>query len=796
MRLCCKAKRSMFIIFALSVFINISPAKTQAQQLPLQSKTVASTFHDLASDLLNTPGISDSQIDQAMIFLFSASKLDPKSKYIYETILNAAPRLSAGKYDAEILQAFDRYVSSSSDLEVTRKAVLYLLSGLNSRQQRQKVLTKLLNTVGDRNPALNSQLSTQLGLLAAETADFSTARKYLYRAFRDDRYNYRAFSGLDQLLEDSRHAMPPAHKARHLLTQMIAKPFDLNSALGFARYAELISIAEPASRAYQYSAQLYSYNNPGYALPPSIYLPWVITCYNAPSRRADCLKILDEVRKTSAFDIVLEAIAGRAALKSPDKKIAARGARILDQAAMIAEEKLNASDGSSSDVTYLQLAWFYAVAYPDPDKALLWANKARLAGPDSSHAKALFSYAVLVNNNSVGISEDKIDLAGKFLTEDPDFPLYKTDQIAAIAMSSLHLSDNQKADAGETLNLGIDMSPLSLAAEKAKQMLKDNSLADKSVELAQRVSDSLEIEFGKDLVPVFVRPEDFISTKLILSDIEADFITPLEARLIIANKRTHPLVIFDRGLFKGNIRVDAKISGDLKAYIPELISKTVMPSAAIKGGHHASIPLKLMTGSLKGLLTTHPQASVEIEFTVYLDPVLSRSGALISSVKDAGKLKATVRRRRVKLSNRYLMDALADLSKGKPSSKVRASKLFAGLYFEQYSKTSPCPYRYETIERSLLTGAISSVVDDADFNVSVPAIASVLNLRPPVDYRLTKAVSKRLEDPYWPVRMAALYFLSNFQGENFKPVLDWKAARENNPDVRRLALELGGEGNK
>jgi hypothetical protein len=244
-------------------------------------------------------------------------------------------------------------------------------------------------------------------------------------------------------------------------------------------------------------------------------------------------------------------------------------------------------------------------------------------------------------------------------------------------------------------------------------------------------------------------------------------------------------------LFKGNVRVDARVSGDLSEQIDNLIVKTVRPSHEIKHGDALFIPLQLVTGKLKSIMESHPQAELNLEVTVYLDPRIDPNGQIQNfyGIKPA---KAILRLRKLDLNTQYLQQRLDALKKGHPGQKIKSVQLFAGLLAEQQSFTQiGTKYRFIYAEPELLSSAITRCLAEDDWVLKVQTIAALLKLK--LDYRLTDAVSAELHNRYWPVRLMAVFILAQNQGKDFLPVLNWTANNDSDPVVKDMAAALAAE---
>ncbi|HUW20946.1 MAG TPA: hypothetical protein VMW16_16720 [Sedimentisphaerales bacterium] len=772
-----------FCAFALALlcFCTCCHAQEPPDFEQLSSSSVGQVFYELAYELAASQDVTGPQLEQAIALLTSAIKLDVRAKYVLPEMIRLAARHPDHDYSELMRQLLATYVNESADLEVARKAVWYLLQRANSREEREKLIEEFLNSLGAKNSLLGSELAAELGLLKAEKADLKAAQSYFLYAYNRNEYNRLAFAKLVELVGKQ---IPPVAYVEHFRLALGQNPLDIEAALSLARYAEALQLYDVAADAYEYAANLSRFLNPSAALPASIYIPWAISCYNTQRNQYRCLQIASEQRQTGRFDLFLEAIAGRAAAKVGDKeqadqilKAAAEKARELLEETR-ADRRQAAADKYSRKVTAEQLAWFYCFASPDVNEALEWANKAYAKEPNSPTAAAILAYSLVMNGQT--------DWA-KLLVDN-----YQRTQIADLTLAQIYLAGQQKSPAVEALKSAIARDPGSLEAERAKEILarqEEHYLPpiDPSVLLT-----TLRNRFGQSIVPAFLRPAQIISVQLKLRGDKFSYGSKFDGMAAITNNSSEPLVISDDGLFKGNIRVDAAVSGDLEQNIQNLASVKIRPSSPVKPGQSFFVPLPLVTGRLRQMLFNYPQASLDIEFTVFIDPVITAEGKTINRLFDVEPAKAVVKRPGVELTGRYLQNRLDSLFKGQQGQKIRAAQLFIGLLMEQYAMAGREPlYKFthgDWMPDLLKSALVRSLADD-DWVVKVHTMAGMLSF--PLDYELTDVISKNLNDSNWPCRLMAVLVLARSQGGGFGKVVEWTAKYDTSEYVRQMAIALG-----
>ena len=750
-------------------------AQPPAEQL--FSPSVGQKFYEIAYEMANSNDLPAEEVKQAIIFLSSARNLDGRANYVLPEMIKLACRGPVGERAELVAYLLTSYVSETADLEVIRKAVSYVLEELNSREERENTIKEMLENLGGKNRVLDSELATLLGLLMVEKADLENAQFYLMQAYNSNKYNKLAFAKLAELAPEQ---VGPAMYLEYLRLGLRENPLDMETALAFAQYGERLLLYETAAKAYEYCADLFRFLYPSEVLPAYVYLPWAISSYNAQGSQNKCLQIASDLRQSGRFDLLLEAIAGKAAARLGDEHQA-------NQILGAAEEKALANaigDGQVENyqpqaANYEQLAWFYCFALPDANKALEWANKAYSTERNSANAAAILAYS-LVMNGQTNLAKTLIDN-------------YEQSQIAALTLAQIQLSKGQQNSAIEMLKSTVEADPGSLVAEHAKQIMAEQGLPYSAPIDPNIVLTLLKNSFGTAVVPTFVSPDKVISVQLNLSSSEFYYGGKLDGTVAITNNSAEPLIISDGGLFKGNIRVGAKISGDLDKEIPNLVSVKIRPALPVEPGRSILIPVRLVTGELRRILFSCPQASLDIEFTVYLDPVTTAEGKVTNNLPWVEPVKVVVKRPGVKLSRRSLQNRLSSLSKGREGQKIRSAELFTGLLMEQRAMANRAPlykFKYADWMPTVLKSALAKAITDNDWTVRVHTMAGMVSL--PLDYELMSALAENLNDTHWPARLMAVFLLAKSQGNNFRKVLDSTAKYDSNEYVRRMAVALGG----
>lgn len=757
----------MVIFLVVLALSSILPGETSSSS-ELSSGPEARTLYEIARGLYGESAFGPAEAEQAMVLLNAALSLDDRANYILTEVINIGWLYPEQNYTDAVYLALDRYVNATSDLEVSGKAVEYLLERLNSREEREELLTMLLRKFGSRNKYFASDLVTQLGLLTAEKPDIDAANFYLMQGYRANQFNNLAFA---KLLELTTEPVDNTIILFHLRNMMTVNPLDFETVFGFAQMAESLMLHSIAEAGYQYCADLFIYLNLGQPLPRSLYLPWLQSCYNMEGNQSHFQQVIEQVRRQTDFDILAEAIAAKSAVKISDTRQADNIFRRIDAEAHV----ISIADNAVARVeTFVELAWYYSFIKPDEQKALIWATKAYDIDSNSPGSASIFAYALKINGQ---------DSLAKPIVE----PLQGENQIAAITMALIVGTENAES-AVEILNSAIAANPASLEASYAKTLLaKYDSEYVPSIDTAELII-ALEDKFGSPVITEFVGVEKILSTRLNIRGAEFSYGKKIDVDLIITNTSSQPLFISDEGLFRGNIRIDGRITGGMEIDMPNLIFKKIRPSSIIKSGNAISVPLQIMASRLGKLLNNHPQADLQVELTAYLDPIVEANGKVFNSI-DVAPAKLSFKRKKIPLDSRYLRQRLDAIASGQYGQKVRSAKLFAGLLAEQQSMTETGPlYRLMYMEPARLKSALIRIMDENDWDIRLQTMAAMLPLK--LDYELIEAVAERLTDEKWPIRMMSVFMLAKSQ-QQFQSVVDWTAEHDENQLVRDMALALG-----
>jgi hypothetical protein len=753
------------------------PTSTNLFTMPpekLFSPSVSELFYEMAYEIAHRENITDAQAEQAIVLLNAAMELDTSAGFITADMLQIASRPGSERHLQTLYDTLIKYTDKNADLLVASNAARYLLNQLDSRRQREILLRRLVHDIGESNLSVSSEFATVLGLLYAEKADNTNAIMVLATAYNWNRYNQLAFEKLVELAPDQ---ISPILNLEYLRLKLRKNPLDLGAALALAQYAQKTQLYELAVGSYQYCADLFQFLYPDQDIPAAIYIDWMTSCYNAPQGQPKCLQLAEQFRgsselanaKQGRFDLQMEVLAAKTSAKTGDTETAGRILKTAEQRAI-------QSAGRSTD--YATLAWFYCFVQKNSEQAIDWANKAYAAEPNSPITAGLLACALVDNN--------QLDAAKPLLENFPQT------QFADFAKAKLLLAKGQKQSAVESLRAAIDKYPGSIAAEQALMLLAEQKTDYIPIYDTNVIMATVKRIVGEQIIPQFARPDRILSFQLNVRGNRFTYGSDFTGAISITNNWYEPLVIAENGLCRGRILIDADVTGDINQRFEKLVSTTTRPALPIEPGHSALVPLRLYSGPLKQLLLSHPQASLKIRFTAYLDPVVTAEGNMVSEIPGIMPATVEIERLRVEITPNYLQNRFNSLPQGKQGPKIKAAQLFAGLLMESRETANHGQsYKFASTDQMnlMLESALVQCLTDSDWVVRTHNIAAIAEL--PLDYELTSAVAQGLNDQHWPARMMAVWLLAQKQGYNFTKVLDHTAQYDNSEFVRNMAVAFG-----
>ena len=734
----------------------------------ISSGAISQVFTQLTDDLVHVESLGSSRFEQAILYALAALDLNINNRQAHQSLMSLAGRWPDRDYSSSVLTWLLNANHDYSDWQLFKASLTYVLDHTKVAYRKEQIVKQLLERVSTKNQFVRSELLVVLATLAYENNNELKAHEYFSSAYTLCKYNKTAFMRLVQLAPDQ---IPAQMYFEHLRYVVRENPLDLEAALAFAQYSERLELYGLAAGAYGYCADLHDYLHPSEELPTHIFLPWAISCYNSVPHIDQVRDIVFRIHRTHQFNIFLESILARTTL--------AQGLEAEAQAMFAAIER-RAEDivnAGGPEVQGKQMAWYYCFVHPDEGKALEWANQVYSEDPNSVAATSLLSYALIMN--------DQFEWA-------KPLAMKSDTQIAQISQAILALAEKQEEEAVVLLRKAIVRDPSSFVAEFAKKLLKEKGVLYKPQIQSNEILSSLAGQFGKFIVPQFEDPNDRLAVRFEIRRKNIDFGESISGIVSIVNRSNEPLLISDDSVIRGHIQINASVRGVIKQDIPSLVSERLFTRKLIAPGKSASVSVRLDRGKLKQILESHPQAVLDIDFTLFANaPQEDQAEVSPFAIKP---VSVSVHRPGAVITTRALNNQYSAIVMSDASSRVKTGKLFLGLLREQAvmaEQGALYHFRYADWMPGRLTSAFSSesgllLLDTyAEWESKTELMVNMLGMS--LDDKISTAVARHLRNPAWPTRMIALSVLNYSHGETFTDVLTWSKKYDTHPLVRRLA---------
>ena len=117
----------------------------------LFSPSVSQLFYEMAYEISHGENITNSQTEQAIVLLNAAMELDSSASFATADMLEIMSRPGPQRHLQMLYDALIKYTDKNADLLVAANAAKYLLNQLDSRQQRETLLRRMIQDIGESN---------------------------------------------------------------------------------------------------------------------------------------------------------------------------------------------------------------------------------------------------------------------------------------------------------------------------------------------------------------------------------------------------------------------------------------------------------------------------------------------------------------------------------------------------------------------------------------------------------------------------------------------------------------------
>jgi len=547
------------------------------------------------------------------------------------------------------------------DDSIVQAWIKYRLKGLNDRRTREYFLDITFPAVQDY-PEVQSDVITQLGVLAFEKGDTATSRSHFAQAIQLSLYNDDALARYLQLpleepvINDEEELTPEQVENREKMfaqqreqqlenrknqqallwrTRLRKNPYDLDVTMNLIDTLMVYGEHKLAQDYYNHAYKLLSIAAGDEGLEYELRLKHYSLLYRSGQYR-QCIQIAQAAVEKNPDDLLFNGLMAKAIQKLGVKDEADRIIKRITSPEFIDESQLSADQKL---VRLEALSWIFSFLWPDPGEALKYAREVIAMQEEVSRGQEVLAYAYVLNGEPGKAKE---------LLEGLDV----THPVVSLAWGKIYLEEDNPSSALESLQ-GVDDVQAGFLYEDIQSLINQiqpdpNVIEASGQELGNSQQQStVEMIFqsrfdDKDLL-IPSAPERYVGCFLKLRKDIYGYGDPILAQIYLNNKGDidlrlgpdsfldpHVLIVAEVSPVSGQVR-DVSSSGGAagQATVIVLSHRYLLQKRTLQPRRSSSVTEALNINELRRLLEDHPQQSYKIQFHAYLDPVVDAGGGAV-----------------------------------------------------------------------------------------------------------------------------------------------------------------------
>lgn len=699
-----------------------------------------------------------------LVWARAASRISPDLAEAYFGHYNLLELL--GRPD-EARQALDTYCTLAEDDEVHR--LILLGERFEQLQTAERRLEFCRRHLGQHTlPApLASELNRWLAQTYRGTGETDLARKHARQAVDLYPFNFTAW----ELLFDLQDALPgPVEHAKRRLAAIAANPSLTGETWALARLLDSLSLHDRAAVWYFGALAALARFDPDPAVANALLLDLARSYHDAGSFD-DALKFSQQVVQADPGFYDARLLLIETARRAGRREIVAEQIAVLRKQLAESEADVRQSRDAPGAA---RVAWFHVDCDPQPEKALAFAEIALSAAPDDRQVRRVHGLALLAARRP---AEARKALAP--LTAGAD-----ADQLAAWGLAKALLDLDERDAALTVLRDAEQLRRSGMAYERVVESLEQLGAAALPPPDRSRVLAVLD-EFDRDVLDFPVNPGRYLRLSAVMVNPTPRFAERWRCRFTLANQGTFPITIGPGQMVAGSLLVSADVHvpglDPIEGYLPLSLARRHVLNA----GEHVEVEQTLDVGPLARVAAMMPQRSLEVAFTVVLDPEQPQ-GRRKSRLGDELVVSARLHRQKVAYTPAVIRPLENAGRSGTPPRRIEALRTMAALLAERLAAMrGQFDYEPVRIDKKGLEAVLRQSLGDPDPMVRACALDSLVML--PLDEDRVQAAAPLLSDSHWLVRLVAVDTLAVRQGPVFRPVAERLAESDPDPLVRELA---------
>jgi len=756
---------------ALSIAAEISTRPTAADKLA--GEALLRSARDLITASADTPA----RAGRLVAIVRFAERLNPGSAEPYQMLADIyraqGDNLRAG-------DALEKYLTANRDDYARSIRWLDLkLANLDDADQRIAFLTSVIRD--ERYPPeIRSEASGLHGGILHRQGRIESARNAFNKALEYDEWNSLAHTGL-LALEDSPSVV---QGVRRLLGRLRNNPRAPDAAWELASLLNSRGCYEESLEIFDYAVELYSAT---VTKVPTLLTTQRLSAMLDAGRAQQAVDIYsslpEETRDSSDLQgLMVEALRS---LGQEEK------AKQLIQS-MAARYKILEAKGITDRSVQAELAWFYLVTNPDPQRAGVHARRCASETDDPVIQRIVGASELATGEVDEGIARLK--------------PLVTKDVYAAGILSEYCFSHGEGALAREAIERGCALTRGGPAFRKLLAVARANGVTIPPLKDAPEIRQILS-EFERGYMRMGRHPEEFLSVEMRPL---RDRIEPgerAEIEIVLMNKGELPVSLGEGGLVDAVMSLRVSVEGDAGASFGDAQLSVWAGPRYLRPGKKLTRKVSLDEDALVRFLFDRPLEEIRLNVTGMFDPV-ERGKELRSSIENVNPPPVTIVRRSLlgqfdrsrpenwaKAYELALGRIVRDMRRGDLETRLIAARkitsLLAHLESAKDGKVESPEQLASVMQKPVLLSLLRAVLDDSSPVVRSEALTGLQRVRlsPGVLMLLPQSIEDR--DALVRFRTAELIGVSGSSGSRI--VLE-HLSRDGDELVKTMAeLFLTGE---
>ncbi len=766
--------RIILVVTVCSVVTSFALGETSPTE-PQANSLAAESLRQSARTLAAAPARTPARAARLVAMIRMANRLEPQNA--------STNALLADVYEAQgkagpASQALQVCLSARPEDHATGvRWIVGRVASLNNASQRIAFLQSVVDQADAAN-ALRAEAAVRLGELFERRAATEDARKAYRKALSFIPYHSAARRHL-LAIHPSLKFPKLARQAEALLCELRTNPLAINLAWELGDLLSRVGLYSQAAEMFDYAWAVFLQRNTIKQASPL----FVTQHFNAlldADKHAEAAARFTPILESFPNDTNLQSLMVEALRASGDEQkaneiIAAMEARYLD--------------ANHTPASPAELAWFYLLTKPDPQRAL---GHAESAAKDSN---APVIQRIL---GSAELQTDRADQGADRLDK-----VMERDVYAAAILAEHYFANDDRQGGLRAIAAAVNAPRGGPAFRKLRAVAAANDANMPTPPESEAIT-SLVGVFDRRHIQMGLHPEQFLSVEIRPRTESFAPGEPIVVDAVLTNRGTLAVPIGQWGLVNPTMTIEVRTKKTGKKVFRD-VPLAIWPAPRfLSPGATTIVPVRLDGGDLGKVLFAHPLERYELTVTGMLDPI-QQGGAFRSSLPSIQSPAATIIRRGLHESAdgaatppsplvcRQVLDAIAvtflrgDLPDRMLASRQTASLLAMAGAADQGTQNLP-KWMTDVFDKPVLSRLLRAAFEDRSFAVRGEALAALGGVK--LDRATLPVLGVTFNDPHPLVRFRAAELLGASGTKGRQSILQY-LSRDADPLVKEMATAFG-----